>query len=174
MYDPTTMMSMFTASAFNNKPIQFRQSMLHREIVVELEIAIVDPRLPHTHPDAGVHNRFETIRFRIPFRQLEVIQQVPTERNKLILLMSLDQPPLFFRKVDELGTHEENGRFWTENDAWYRQTDIIYDPTSLRTSPLTLKKNKPVIDIGKSNITNFDMEADIAKGAGRHIASASI
>ena len=142
-------MSMFTASAIHDKPIQFRQSMLHREIVVELDIAILDPRLPHEHPDAGKHNRFETIRFSVPFRQLEVIQQVPTERNKLVLLMSLDQPPRFFRKVDELGTHEENGRYWTENDAWYRQTDIIYDPTSLRTSPLTLKKNKPIIDIGK-------------------------
>ena len=149
MHDPITMMSMFTAFASPHKPIQFRQSMLHREIVVEFELDLIDPRLPGTHPKVGKHDRAETIRFSIPFRQLEVIHQVQVDRNRVVLLMSLDQPPRFFRKVDELGTHEENGRYWSQNDAWFRQTDIIYDPKTLRSSPLTLKKTKPVIDIGK-------------------------
>ena len=152
MSDPTTMMSMFTVLDSPHKAIQFRQSMLHREIVVELEVSILDPRSPSTHPKAGKHNRAELIRFSIPFRQLEVIHQIQVERDRVVLLMSLDQPPRVFRKVDELGTHEENGRYWTQNDAWYRQTDIVYDLKGLRSSPLTLRKFKPIIDIGEYNL----------------------
>lgn len=127
--------------------------MLYREIVVELEIDICDPRPPGTHPQVGRQNRKENIRFNIPFRQLEEIYQVEAEQNMVVFVMSLDQPPQVFRKVDELYTHEDSGRFWNHHDAWYRQTDIIYDHQSLRSSPLTLRKFKPTIDIGKYDIT---------------------
>ena len=155
MYDEDTMMSMFTASASSQKAIQFRQSLLHREIVMELELAIPDPQPSGTHPKANKPNRIETFRFHIPFRQLEEVHRIQADQERVVLLMSLDQPPRVFRKVEEDQTHEDNGRYWTQNDAWYRQTDILCDPKSLRSSPLTLKKVKPLIDIGKYDAAEY-------------------
>lgn len=161
MYDENTMMNMFTACPSSRKAIQFRQSMLHREIVMEFELDISDPRPPGTHPKAGKLNRTETFRFHIPFRQLDEVHQIQADQEMVVLLMSLDQPPRVFRKVDDLHTHEDNGRFWTQNDAWYRQTDILYDPQSLRSSPLTLRKFKPLIDIGQYDALDIKNSADI-------------
>ena len=122
---------------------------------MELELDILDPRPPGTHPKAGKLMRTETFRFHIPFRQLEEVHQIQADHESVVLLMSLDQPPRVFRKVDELHTHEDNGRHWTQNDAWYRQTDILSEPNSLRSSPVTLRKIKPLIDIG-----NYDAAGD--------------
>lgn len=150
MYDRETMMSMYTAHPTKNSDIVFRQSMLHREIVVEMTLEIRDPRPSSTRARVGKYNRDESIRFSIPFSQLESIYQLQDGQDKVVFLVSLETPPRFYRKVDESMTHEEGSRFWTERDAWFRQTDIIYDHGDLKTSALALKKTKPIIDIGES------------------------
>lgn len=152
MYHQNTMMSMFATVPSSEKTIKFRLSMLRREIIVEFELDIFDPRPTDEHPSVGKHNRTETIRFSVPFRQLEEIHRIQPEGHMIMLVMALVQPPRFFRKVDEIHTHEDNGRYWTQNDAWYRQTDILYDPKSLASSPLTLRKFRPIIDIGKQGV----------------------
>ena len=151
MYDWETMMSMYTAQPTKTADIIFRQNMLHREIVIEMTLEIRDPRPISNRTRVGKHNRDETIRFSIPFSQLELIHQVQNGQDRVVFLISLATPPRFYRKVDESMTHEDGGRFWTERDAWYRQTDIIYDHGGLRNSPLALKKTKPIIDIGESS-----------------------
>ena len=152
MYSLNTMMSMHELKATPPIGIKFRQNMLRREIGVEMQVYIQDLRASLENgtqvSNLGKHNRTETYQFRVPFSQLQKIRQIPTETNKMVLLISLDTPPRFFRKVPEIDTHEERARFWSQNDAWYRQTDIVYNPKHIRSSPLTLKKTKPVIDIG--------------------------
>ena len=151
MYDRETMMSMYTAHPTKRTDIVFRQSMLHREIVIEMTLEIRDPQPSSARARVGKHNRDESIRFSIPFSQLESIHQIQNGQDRVVFLISLETPPRFYRKVDETMTHEEGGRFWTERDAWFRQTDIIYDHGSLKNSPLALKKTKPIIDIGESH-----------------------
>ena len=151
MYDPETMMSMHTVYPKTPTNIQFRLNMRYKEIVVEMTLEIRDPQpLQHRRSKLGKYDRDEIIRYKIPFSQLEVIHQISHGRDKIELLISLETPPRFYRKVDEANTHDNNGRYWTEQDAWYRQTDIVYDPTGLKSSSLTLKKTKPIIDLGKS------------------------
>lgn len=154
MYNQTTMMSMFRAFPTPQTELQFRQNMQRNELVIEFQIDIRDPRTAKiqspNRQQLGKYNRMETIRFCIPFSQMKVIHKVNETENKIELLITIETPPRFFRKLDELNTHEEKGRYWTENDAWYRQTDIVYNPSQLRSSALTLKKTQPIIDIGKS------------------------
>ena len=155
MCGPNTMMNMFTAIPPPRKTFTFKQNMFHREIVIELELPITDPRPPQPNAKIGQHNRLETIRFSVPFRQLETIYLLKTDKSQVELLLTLDEPPRYFRKVGDLGTHEENGRYWNQNDAWYRQTDIVYDPKILRYAPIALRKLKPVIDIGRWTTYRF-------------------
>ena len=152
MYGQTAMMGMYRAVPTPQTEIQFRQNLHHREVVVEFQIHIRDPRPTGSQAQTaqlGKYNRTETIRFSIPFSQLQVIHRVRDDQNKITLLVSMDTPPRFFRKGEEVNTHDENGRYWTQNDAWYRQTDIVYARSHLKLSPLTLKKTQPIIDIGK-------------------------
>jgi hypothetical protein len=152
MYDKTTMMGMYRVQSAPQADILFRQNMRHQEVVVEFHIKIQDPRPVENSKNASLHgkyNRNENLRFNIPFSQLQVIHRVENSNEKVGLLISLDTPPRFFRKWNEVNTHEDGGNYWSQNDAWYRQTDIIYSPSILKSSPLTLKKTVPIIDIGK-------------------------
>lgn len=126
--------------------------MLHREIKVEFQMHIQDPRQAQRKKNGsglGQHNRTENYQFRMKFAQLEEIRQIENNDNKLILLFSLENPPAFFKQLDPSSSHDNQARSWGGNDAWYRQTDIAYDPHYLRKSPLALKKPRPLIDIGK-------------------------
>lgn len=156
MYNETTMMSMYKVIPKPQAEIVFRQDIYRREIVVEFTIRIRNPQMSEGNTSknadilhSGRFDRTETIRFSIPFSQLQAIQRVQSGENKMGLVISLETPPRFFRKLDELMTHEKDGRYWNQNDAWYRQTDIVYDPTRLRSSELTLIKSDPILDIGK-------------------------
>ena len=159
MFDSDTMMSMHNVKSVPSSSIQFRQNMFRREIGIEMQIFLQDWR---AWPEDGTKiskfgklNRTETYQFRVPFSQLQTIRQIQAESNRIVLLISLETPPRFFRKVPEIDTHEQNARFWSQNDAWYRQTDIVYNPKHIRSSPVTLKKTKPVIDIGRWTTYRF-------------------
>lgn len=156
MYDQKTMMSMRRADQPPRAEIQFRQDLIHGELVVQFQISIRDPRMRMNGPlhipqlqGLGEYNRTESIRFSIKFSHLQLINKVRDTHDKIELVISLETPPRFFRKLDETDTHEENSRYWTQNDAWYRQTDIVYNPNLLKKSAITLKKKLPIIDIGK-------------------------
>ncbi|KAL8725364.1 MAG: hypothetical protein Q9181_006444 [Wetmoreana brouardii] len=136
MYDPRTMMAMHTINDGGRAGLRYKQSMLHRETIVEFRL--------------DVNGRPELFRFSIPFAHLEVIHRVNTNSDITIeLLVSLPTPPRFFRKLEERDTHDAKARYWAENDAWYRQTDITHTPADLKSSPVALKKPSPIIDIGR-------------------------
>ena len=97
-------------------------------------------------------NRQNQYRFEIPFGHLKAIQRLEMPGG-FGLLISLDSPPQFYRKSTLPTTgHTDEGNQWTEFDSWYRQTDLVYDPRQLQTTIVTLHKERPVIDIGKTPI----------------------
>lgn len=149
MYDQNTMMSMSQAGQAPRAEIQFRQNMIHREVVIQFQISIRDPRTNPQIPDLGKFNRTENIRFSIKYPQLQAIYKVRDDNDMAELVISLETPPKFFRKLDEAVTHEEGSKYWNDNDAWYRQTDIVYDPDHLKKSSIVLRKKLPIIDIGE-------------------------
>lgn len=129
-------MIMHTIRNGESAGLHFKLNMLYRETVVEFYLETED--------------RNERFRFTIPFAHLDSINRVNTSNaSKVELLLSVPTPPRFYRKLDEKDTHDSKSRYWTERDAWYRQTDITYSPAMLRSSPVALKKQSPIIDIGK-------------------------
>ena len=151
MHGPATMLELCTVFPSAEHQIHFRVDLFKRAIIVEFMLDIRDPRNApsnegNTH--LGRHNREERFRFQMPFSQLKVINQVDSANDKLDLLISLETPPKFFRKVDPHDTHEQYSKIWKDRDAWYRQTDVFYSRKSLKL-PLTLRKPRPVIDLGK-------------------------
>ena len=160
MLKPSTMMNMCTVLPMPGDHIEFRMSMLRREITVEFLLDIRDRRIGHDGskaPHLGKDDRQDRFRFRIPFSQLEAIHLVDSKEDELVLLFTLETPPRFFKKLDSGLTHDDEGRHWTENDAWYRQTDVVYTQNVLKKSPLTLKKTRPIIDLGKSSFLHYLM-----------------
>lgn len=157
MYDAKTMMGMYRVDPTPQFGITFRLNMLRREVEVQFQLHIEDPRQghpiagtpPRSSAQIGKYNRIGLYRFRVPFAQLQTVHETQTEEGHNVLLISMDNPPNFYRQLDELGTHEDDATFWSINDSWYRQTDIVYAPKHLKSATLTLKKSRPIIDIGR-------------------------
>lgn len=76
-------------------------------------------------------------------------------QDKLSLIIPLDEPPLYFRKLHNTDITHDGGRRWSERKTWYRQTDIVEDPRRHQSRPLELRKREPIIDIGKSAYTSY-------------------
>ena len=148
------MMGMRRVVPMEDSQISFRLNLLRREIDISFQLEFLDPRRENPPQpgskkaaDVGKLDRLETLRFRIPFAQPLVVYDVGTVLQP-VLLISMETPPNFFRKFDEFHTHEPNANYWNNMDAWYRQTDLLYNRRRLRLETLTLRKSKPVIDIG--------------------------
>ena len=151
MFNQTTMMNMHTVLPMGEPRIRFSMNVFHREISVEFPMHIVDPRTTsnNTNTQRGKYDRTDLFQFRIPFTQLKVIQQLAVSEHELVLLISTDTPPKFFKQLDPAECHDDKAVTWSDNDAWYRQTDLVYAPSCLKKSPLTWKKTNPIIDLGK-------------------------
>ncbi len=158
MYDSVSMMRMTGAHETYHAAVTFHLNLLRREIEIQFQLHIKDPRMQlaqqlraegKENTKIGKLNRFDHLRFRIPLAQLQVVHEITTDQKR-VFLISLDAPPNFYRRTGQVEeTHEQSGTFWKEFDSWYRQTDIVYSPKDLRSAPLTLKKSRSIIDIGR-------------------------
>lgn len=151
MFDQTSMMNMRTAVPLGETGIKFCTNTFHKEISVEFPMHIVDPRATSNDPNMqrGKHDRTELFKFRVPFTQLKVVHRIAEQEHKLILLISLEIPPKFFKQLDPSKSHDVEALTWADSDTWYRQTDLVYVPNGLKKSSLTWRKPNPIIDLGK-------------------------
>lgn len=168
MFNQTTMMNMRTVLPTKETGIKFRMDMFHKQISVEFPMRIVDPRVTSDSPNMqrGKHDRTELFQFRIPFTQLKVIHRIAGQGHKLILLISMETPPKLFKQLDPSKSHDDKAVTWGDNDAWYRQTDLVYVPNGLKKSALTWKKTNPIIDLGKHYFLAQNPLTDLSKGVG--------
>lgn len=163
MYGLTTMMVMYSAKSYGGAETVLELDLVRKCLDIRFTARIIDPRgrtgrspnnsyAAHELSDSiGRLNRTETYRFRIPLGQLQQIHEIQETTRQRILVISLETPPNFYRKAagPQLeGSHDKQLPYWSEWNTWFRQTDIVYDPRELRTASLTLKKAKPIIDIG--------------------------
>lgn len=162
MVDPQSMMSMETIRAIPGDELSFVVDLRRNRIVVTFMVEFVDPRSRGdtsyvSDTDISSFDRKNKYMFEIPFAQLKTIHRVDLSDDVTSLIVSLASPPAFYRKREaQEGCHSRENLLWTEFDAWYRQTDIVYDPYILQTATVTtLHKDKPVIDIGRWTTYNF-------------------
>ncbi|TAQ83496.1 hypothetical protein B7494_g8180 [Chlorociboria aeruginascens] len=154
MLDPNSMMVMYELDA-NLGPMSFTVDLIRNRLLTNFKIPIIDPRSqgPTDFTDndpIGHYDRVNRYMFTIPFGQLETIYRVDQGDGWYSLIITLDSPPQFFRKREEVEeTHSNETRLWTDFDTWYRQTDIVYNPLRLHKAPIALHKERPLIDIGR-------------------------
>lgn len=132
--------------------ITFQMKMQHHEIEVEFMLRIEDWRRSDSgnrHTDVGKFDRNEQVKFRIPFSQMNSIRCSPIDNKKFAWVFSLETPPKFFKKIANLALQQEDSLSYRENDFWFRQTDVVYNPSSLKRFPVMLKKTFPSLDLGR-------------------------
>ncbi|MCJ1355792.1 MAG: hypothetical protein MMC33_005784 [Icmadophila ericetorum] len=172
MYAPEIMMAMYRVLPGPRSAVSFRVNLHHKEIDVSFQINIEDPRVrawkqsqknaenPTPIPlHYGKLDRIENICFKIPFAQPLAVHEI-SKGKQTILLISMETPPNFYRKYGEAHTHDQDSNFWSHMHAWFRQTDLLYDPKKLKIAPLALKKSGSIIDIGRWVTYRFELHLD--------------
>lgn len=175
MYNETMMMVMRSSESVAGSKVVVELNLARKIVDIQFDLCITDPRgegapavdralaLRRGADDIGAFNRTEKYRFRIPLDQLQRVQEVEETPSKRFWIISLETPPNFYRKAAGPlleASHEKGALFWGEWHTWYRQTDIVYDPRELRTVALSLKKTKPVIDIGEHSAPSCEETGD--------------
>ena len=157
LVNPTAMMSLRRLQPAQQSDMTFMLDLQRNRIVAAFIVPFRDPRSQGDKNFAsnlavGQYDRDNKYMFQIPFGQLKTIHRLAIPNsNSFALLISLDSPPKYFRKrEDSTAGHSPENPLWTELETWYRQTDIVYDPYQLQNAKVTLHKERPVIDIGKS------------------------
>jgi RNA-dependent RNA polymerase len=154
MIDPTSMMPMHSVTP-NQEDLTFVVDVQRSRIVASFNVHFQDPRTSGateytSKSKVAEYNRVNRYMFQIPFGQLEKIRRIDLNPQVFALVITLDSPPQYYRKrEDETAGHVAGSTTWSEFDTWYRQTDIVYDPYDLQTAKVTLRKERPVIDIGR-------------------------
>jgi RNA-dependent RNA polymerase len=150
----SSMMPMKTVQADIPNDMSFVVDLLHHRIICTFKVPFRDPRSDGvtdftSSSTIGQYDRINRYMFQIPFSQLKTIRRVDVDDTAFALVISLENPPQFLRKIeDNKATHSSENPVWTEFDSWFRQTDIVYDPYRLQTAPVALHKETSVIDIG--------------------------
>jgi len=156
MIDPRSMMPMHSVTPLQDE-LTFVVDLLRNRVVASFNVRFQDPRMSGntdyvSNSKVADYNRINRYMFQIPFGQLDKIQRMDLGPNDFALVITLESPPQYYRKrVDETAGHAAGSQVWSDFDTWYRQTDIVYDPYRLQTAKVTLHKERPVIDIGRSS-----------------------
>ncbi|CAL3968152.1 unnamed protein product [Diplocarpon coronariae] len=144
MVTPESLMVLRSVYPMAHHDTQLVVDLYKKRITATFSYKFLDP-----HNPASDCNRVNKYMFQIPFSQLKMIRRMDSDA-KFSLIISLDSPPLFFRRLEETrGTHSDVSLQWKAWDTWYRQTDIVLDPRSLQKQKVTLPKSQALIDIGR-------------------------
>lgn len=122
-------------------------------------------QLPILHTRSKPVNQTDTqyqYRVRIPFSQLSQIFQTHDAASGCVSQLTfLDCPPLYHRRINNIASTFIDDNNWKESDTWFRQTYVVHNPQELAPLPISLRKLKPVIDIGEYRSTLLESTADV-------------
>lgn len=87
---------------------------------------------------------------KIPFPQLTRIFQTRDPVSGCAShLTFLESPAIYHRRIKNIQSTFIDETSWRDSDTWYRQTQVVRNPQAQATLPISLRKQNPVIDIGK-------------------------
>ena len=152
MINEKTVLGMKQVNASAKAAITFQQNLFYRELHIGFRLPVRDSRSSKPGvaiSNLGKLNRDEDFKIKVPFRDLTEIREIPIGPECFALLITLESPPRFFKRVDDPRTYDNQSRVWKDRDSWYRQTDVVYNPSTLKRRPLTLQKVDTVLDLGR-------------------------
>ena len=146
MYAPEKMLRKFASKP--DSPVNFGLNMRYQEIKVEFELRY-SRKQSSSVSASGQKTYSHRLRFTVPFRQMHRIQILGSHANTLKIQMSLDTPPKFFKQIEGIFISDDKAQLWTEDDIWFRQTDMVADQRTLKNSSIRLDRKTPILDFGK-------------------------
>ncbi|KAH8802793.1 RNA dependent RNA polymerase-domain-containing protein [Xylogone sp. PMI_703] len=155
---PTSVMPMRTVEADGTRDIFFTIDLEKKKLVVNFKIMTrvttnSSDTLAKEHGSSGADLERRRYFFEVPLTQIKTIYRVDLDSKKFYLLISVESPPMYFRKSnDDQSSHQPDSAIWTEFESWYRSTAITLNPQKLQDMPLSLHNEEAVIDIGRWTI----------------------
>ncbi|KAI9927937.1 hypothetical protein MW887_002789 [Aspergillus wentii] len=160
MFDETTMLPMRTVGAGTEENASLVLDLKSKAMFVYFQLPIFNTKQkPNT-----TSQLYHEYRLKIPFTQLTRIFQ--TRCSKLGTtshLTFLNSPPIYHRRIKNIASTFIDENAWRDSDTWFRQTYIVHNPQELATLPVSLRKAKPVIDIGRWNTLNVTYSKDTSQ-----------
>jgi hypothetical protein len=143
------MVSMKAAKPLKDQKISLQLNIFRREFL-DIHFPLdMSSFKPSTSRPSEVKKEV-SYRFVINLVDIQSLKKVKHDGGIFSLIISLDSPPRFFRRFNNVASsHAPNSRRWNGWDAWYRQTDVVSDPSSLKKEALTLRKPNAIIDLGQ-------------------------
>ncbi|GKZ81065.1 hypothetical protein AnigIFM56816_005576 [Aspergillus niger] len=162
MLNETTLLPMRTIEAGPlGKPFLLLNLKL-RELHVFFQLQILSSGNKSTSTSAP--DTWHNYRLRIPLRQLgKIFQSCNITTGVISHLTVLDSPPMYHRRISDINATFHEPGSWRDSDCWYRQTHIVHNPLSLSTLPVSLPRQKPLIDIGRWNAFRISYPSDCKK-----------
>ncbi|KAL4739107.1 RNA dependent RNA polymerase-domain-containing protein [Aspergillus similis] len=141
LVDETTMMPMRTVGSLTTENAFLVLDLKYKNLLVYFELRIQSTQRPQEY------------RLKIHFSQLDRFFQTKNNSTGDISHFTfLGSPPEYHRRIqnteNSFGNKETSWREW---DAWYRQANIVHNPTELTHLPVGLRRLNPIIDIGRWN-----------------------
>ncbi|KAL4991514.1 RNA dependent RNA polymerase-domain-containing protein [Aspergillus falconensis] len=141
LVDESTMMPMRTVGSLTAGSASLVLDLRYKNLLVYFELRILSIARPQNY------------RLKIPFSQLDRFFQTKNpSTNDISHFIFLGSPPEYHRRIqnteNSFGNKETSWREW---DTWYRQANIVHNPTELAHLPVGLRRLNPIIDIGRWN-----------------------
>lgn len=148
MRDERTMLPMRTVGSKQNERARVVLDLKRREMAVFFQLPIINSN-SSLNPSLTGHP--QNYRVRVHFSQLSrIFETWDSESECISHAFSLETPPVYHRRIGDISsTFAESDTTWRDADTWYRQTDIVHVPEGLAKLPISLRKPRPLINIGR-------------------------
>ncbi|KAL4922233.1 RNA dependent RNA polymerase-domain-containing protein [Aspergillus aurantiobrunneus] len=143
LVNETTMMPMRTVGLSTNGSASLVLNLRRKDLLIYFELAI---------PNTAGRLAQQEYRLRVPFSQLDRFFQTQNRSTGGISHFTfLSSPPIYHRRIRNIENTFIEETSWRESDTWYRQAHIVHNPQGLATLPVSLRRQNPIIDIGRWN-----------------------
>ena len=157
---PLAMKPMYRTTSKHDSPITLSHKLRFKEIEITFPLFFRGDGDPTAEPIRNNRRLFKLVMSHTS--DIKVWEVMHFEnKNIAILVISVATPPLFYRKFPEHMSHTAGANKWDAKQAWWRQTDISYDPSEAKTLPTSLKRAPTAINIGRW--TTYRVQFDFEK-----------
>ncbi|KAL3436741.1 RNA dependent RNA polymerase-domain-containing protein [Aspergillus tetrazonus] len=154
LVDETTMMPMRTVGSLTTENASLVLDLKYKNLLVYFELRILSSRRPQEY------------RLKIHFSQLDrFFENKDSSTGDISHFTFLGSPPEYHRRIqnteNSFGNKETSWREW---DTWYRQANIVHNPTELAHLPVGLRRLNPILDIGRWNAFRINYPRNCNEG----------
>ncbi len=150
---PGEFMARRTIKNTQKADFDFLLDLKSRKLEITFSCIVEDPRrndqkLKHPSP-VGEQEDTSLYKARIFFPQLANLLTFAEDASTFSVLIPLQSPPIFLKKVDNKQTHSEERTSWREWDAWNRTVGVVYNTTWFKDDSVSLQTKHYFVDIGR-------------------------